>query len=188
MKKIVVGLTGASGVIYGLRLIEFLLKVPTIEIHVIISDSAKEVIKEEIEPTYYKKISNKIKYLYDNNIINTSIASGSFIFDSMVVIPCSLNTIGMIHSNISNNLINRVISVAKKERRRIVLMPRETPLSTSTLKQLFELSMEGAIIAPPMPAFYNHPDSMDDIINFTIGKILNLLNVEQDLLIPYQPK
>lgn len=188
MKKIIVGITGASGVIYAVKLIKHLIRYKDIEVHIIISEGGYEVLNEEVCIEDRQSITNNINCkIYDNKVINQSIASGSFIFDTLIVIPCSINTIGAIHSNISNSLLTRVASVAKKERRQIVLVPRETPLATSVLRQLYELSLEGAIIAPPMPAFYNNPINLNDLLEYTIGKILNLLNIEQNLLLPYQP-
>lgn len=188
MKRIIIGITGASGVIYGIRLVDFLVKCKDVETHVIISKGGYEVLNEEVSVQDKQLIfRNTNCTIYDNEKINQTIASGSFYFDAFVVIPCSINTIGAIHSNISNSLITRIASVAKKERRDIIIVPRETPLATSVLRQLYELSLEGAIIVPPMPAFYNNPKNLDDIINFTTGKILNLLKIEQSLLPEYKP-
>ena len=176
---IVIAITGASGVIYGIRLLEALKKLK-IENALIISDSAKTVIKSETD----WEINNIIKladnyYRFDD--LTASINSGSFKFDSLAIVPCSMKTLSSIANGYAANTITRVADVSLKERRTTVIVPRETPLRTAHIKNMLTLSQEGAIILPAMPGFYSDHDSVDNQINFVVGKILDSLNIENDL-------
>ncbi|WP_295724476.1 UbiX family flavin prenyltransferase [uncultured Methanobrevibacter sp.] len=176
---IVVAITGASGVIYGIRLVE-VLKELKIENSLIISDAAKTVIKSETDLEIEDIISLADNY-YEFDDLTASINSGSFKFDSLAIVPCSMKTLSSIAHGYAANTITRVADVSLKERRKIVIVPRETPLRTAHIKNMLTLSQEGAIILPPMPGFYSNHASVDDQINFVVGKILDSLNIENDL-------
>ena len=176
---IVVAITGASGVIDGIRLVE-VLKELKIENSLIISDAAKTVIKSETDLEIEDIISLADNY-YEFDDLTASINSGSFKFDSLAIVPCSMKTLSSIAHGYAANTITRVADVSLKERRKIVIVPRETPLRTAHIKNMLTLSQEGAIILPPMPGFYSNHASVDDQINFVVGKILDSLNIENDL-------
>ena len=176
---IVVAITGASGVIYGIRLIETLTELK-IENSLIISDAAKTVIKSETDLEIEDIISLADNY-YEFDDLTAPINSGSFKFDSLAIVPCSMKTLSSIAHGYAANTITRVADVSLKERRKIVIVPRETPLRTAHIKNMLTLSQEGAIILPPMPGFYSDHASVNDQINFVVGKILDSLNIENDL-------
>lgn len=176
---IVVAITGASGVIYGIRLLE-VLKELNIENSLVISDAAKTVIKSETEYEIEDIIKLSDNY-YEFNDLTASINSGSFKFDSLAIVPCSMKTLSSIANGYGANTITRVADVSLKERRTTVIVPRETPLRTAHIKNMLTLSQEGAIILPAMPGFYSNHDSVDDQINFVVGKILDSLNIENNL-------
>ena len=176
---IVVAITGASGVIYGIRLLEAL-KELKIENSLIISDSAKTVIKSETD-WEINDIINLADNYYRFDDLTASINSGSFKFDSLAIVPCSMKTLSSIANGYAANTITRVADVSLKEKRTTVIVPRETPLRTAHIKNMLTLSQEGAIILPAMPGFYSDHDSVDNQINFVVGKILDSLNIENDL-------
>ena len=176
---IVVGITGASGVIYGIRLLETLKKL-NIESGLVISDTAKIVIESETEYKVEDVIAIADKY-YDFNALTSSINSGSFKAEALVIAPCSMKTLSSIANGYGANTITRVADVSLKERRPTVIVPRETPLRSIHLQNMLTLSQEGAIILPAMPGFYSTHDTVDDQINFIVGKILDSLKIENDL-------
>ena len=181
--KVVVALTGASGQIYGIRLLEYL-SATDVETHLIVSPSARENIRMETDfsPEYVERLAD---FSYDYMDFTAPIASGSFKHDGMVVIPCSIKTSSAIANSMSFNLIVRAADVTLKERRRLVLVVRETPLHSGHLKMLSSLSDLGAVIFPPVPAFYTKPRSIDDIVNNTVGRVLDILGIENDLYKPW---
>ena len=176
---IVVAITGASGVIYGIRLIEALNEM-NIENSLVISDAAKIVIESE---TDYKveDVINIADTYYDFNDLTASINSGSFKADALAIVPCSMKTLSSIANGYGANTITRVADVSLKERRRTVIVPRETPLRSAHIQNMLTLSQEGAIILPAMPGFYSTHDTVDDQIDFIVGKILDSLKIENDL-------
>ena len=175
-QRIVVGITGASGVAIGLRLVEVL----TAEKHLIISDEAKRLIEIETGLSEDEAVANA-DVVYDNSDMGSGLASGSYRYDAMVIAPCSMSTLSKINAGISDNLITRAAAVCIKEHRPLVLVPRETPLSTIHLRNMAELSQLGVFILPACPAFYPHPEKMEDIIDFMVGRILDVLGIENDL-------
>lgn len=184
MKKIILGLTGASGSIYFLRLVEQLSQ-QEVELHLIASESGVKVLQYETGITLSEQVmhwnKNKAKVvLEDNKNLFSRAASGSSQFDAMAIVPCSMSTLAMLAHGITETLLTRAADVMMKERRRLVLVPRETPLSTLHLKNMTELSQLGAIILPAMPGFYGQPDTMDDLINFVVGKTLDCLEIENN--------
>lgn len=186
MKKYIVGITGASGSIYAFRLLEELLKSGN-EVHLVISEYGKQVLVYEIGydeiklVNHLKEISNHIKS-YDVDDMFAPIASGSFKTDGMVILPCSMSTISEISMGASKTLLGRAADVCIKERRQLILVPRETPLSTIHLKNMVSLSENGVIILPAMPAFYQMPKTLDDLVDFMVGKVLDSLKIDNDLL------
>jgi flavin prenyltransferase len=178
----VVGITGGSGVIYGIRLLEVLKKKESvgIETHLIVSPSAAITIKAETEfsAKHVESLATKIHRFGD---ISAPLASGSFKFDSMVIVPCSMHTLGAIASGIADNLLVRSAEVTLKERRRLILVPRETPLTLIHLQNMVRAAEAGAIVLPAMPAFYEKPKSLNDLIDHLVGKILDLLEIEHEL-------
>ena len=176
---IVVGITGASGVIYGIRLLEAL-KELEIESSLVISDAAKIVIESETDYTVEDVINIADTY-YDFNDLTASINSGSFKADALAIVPCSMKTLSSIAHGYGANTITRVADVSLKERRPTVIVPRETPLRSAHLQNMLTLSQEGAIILPAMHGFYSTRDSVDDQVNFIVGKILDSLKIENNL-------
>jgi len=177
--RLVVAITGASGSIYGIRLLE-VLKDKGVETHLIVSKTAEKVILHETDkPINYVK--DLATFCYEEEDLTAPIASGSFEFDGMVVVPCSMKTLSGIASGFAINLIIRAADVTLKEQRTLILVPRETPFSVIHLSNMLKLAKIGAVILPPIPAFYNLPESIDDIINHTVGKILDVLKIKHQL-------
>ena len=176
---IVVAITGASGVIYGIRLLEAL-KDLNIENSLVISDAGKTVIESETSYSVEDVIALADEY-YDFDDLTASINSGSFKFESVAIVPCSMKTLSSIANGYGANTITRVADVCLKERRRIIIVPRETPLRSAHLQNMLTLSQEGAVILPAMPGFYSDHDTVDDQINFIVGKILDSLKIENNL-------
>ena len=187
MKRLVVGITGASGVIYGVRLLEILNQLNAHEIHLTISDSGMRALWEELQirvdldnfkvESLLGRPSDQIVYHHESDIA-APIASGSFRTDGMIVAPCSMGTVGSIAAGISRNLIHRAADVCIKERRKLVLLPRETPLSSIHLENMLKLSQLGICILPAMPGFYHFPETVDDQINFVITKLLDQFGLD----------
>lgn len=179
MMKIVVGITGASGAIYGVRILEALKKL-NIESHLIISEWSEKTLAIE---TDYSLDDVKQLATHCYNIDNQAaiISSGSFITDGMIIAPCSMKTLAAISHGYSDNLISRAADVILKERRRLVLIPREAPLNQIHLENMLRLNKMGATILPPMPQFYNNPQTIDDVINHTVSRALDQLSIENNL-------
>jgi 4-hydroxy-3-polyprenylbenzoate decarboxylase len=179
-KKLIVGISGASGVIYGVRLLQALLKTEGIKTGLIISPNAENNIEIEtdVKPDDVKKLADIV---YDYSDLTAQVASGSHITVGMAVIPCSMKTLSDIAYSRASNLLVRAADVTLKEGRRLVIVPRETPLHKGHLKLMVEASDNGAVILPPMPAFYHRPKTIDDIIDQTVGKVLDLFDIEHDL-------
>lgn len=184
MKRFIIAITGASGVCYARRLFDVLQ--PRSELHVIISERGGELLKLELDLNYKYFVKENVT-VYKNSKINASIASGSFHVDGMVVVPASMGTLGRIAAGTSESLIERAADVALKERNKLVLVPRETPFSQIHLKNLLALDQAGALILPANPAFYQNPQTIDDLVDFVVARILNQLDVDHDLTEPYQP-
>lgn len=178
--RVVVAISGASGAVYGIRLIEILIEYG-LEVYVVITDSGIITIKHELQLDYVKKVLSKAERVFENDQIETCLSSGTFDFDAFIVCPCSVNTIGAISSNIANTLTTRIAAVAQKEKRKMIIMFREAPLSTSVLQQLYTLSLHGAIICPAAPGFYYNPESIEDLVDFICNKIVKLLGLNMEL-------
>jgi len=175
--KVIVGISGASGVIYGIRLLELLAPVEGIETHLVMSQTARLNITVETDrtPSEVEATADVVHPLRD---MAASISSGSFGVDAMVVAPCSMKTLSAIVNSYSDNLLTRAADVMLKERRPLVLMPRETPLHVGHTRLLHEAATMGIHLAPPMPAFYNRPTSIDDLVDHSVGRVLDLLGVD----------
>ncbi len=179
--RVVLAITGASGVIYGARLLEALNE-KGIEVHLIISEVGKKLLKDEANIECEDLKATR----YENNDLFAPLASGSFHFDSMVVLPCSISTLAKIANGIADDLITRAALVAMKERRRLIVSPREMPLDAIALSNMTELARLGTIVCPPIPAFYGSPKEISDIIDFVCGRIMDLLGIENDLYKRYR--
>ncbi|MCL2670245.1 MAG: UbiX family flavin prenyltransferase [Syntrophaceae bacterium] len=179
MKRIIVGITGATGVVYGIRLLEVLRELG-VESHLILSDSAKKNIA--IETAFTVASVEKLAHtVHDNKNMAASISSGSFKTDGMIIAPCTIKTLSGVAYSYNDTLLIRAADVVLKERRRLILLIRETPLHKGHLEMLVRIADLGGIILPPIPAFYQHPKNIEDIINHSIGKILDLLDMEHNL-------
>ncbi|HLG72613.1 MAG TPA: UbiX family flavin prenyltransferase [Chloroflexota bacterium] len=179
--RIVVGMSGSSGSVYGIRLLETLSQLPHIETELVMSPSADLNIREETawDPEDVKKLATRV---HDWKDVGATISSGSYKHDGMIVAPCSANSLaGIAYGVNANNLLLRAADVTLKERRRLVIMFRETPLHRGHIKAMLEATENGAIIMPPVPSFYHHPQSIDEIINHSVARALDLLNVEHNL-------
>lgn len=178
--KIIVGITGATGAIYGIRLLEELKKSGA-ESHLIISKWAKYTIERE---TSYSadKVIGLADFYYDEENLAAKISSGSFRTEGMVILPCSMKTLGGIANGISETLMCRAADVCLKEKRKLILSVRETPLNAIHLENMLKLSRLGTVILPPVPAFYNNPVTLDDIINQTVGRVLDQFGIESEIL------
>jgi 4-hydroxy-3-polyprenylbenzoate decarboxylase len=175
-KRIVVGISGASGAIYGVRALE-LLKAAGAETHLVITSSAQITIAQELSRTP-ADISALADITYRVQDIGAAIASGSFLTSGMLVAPCSIRTLSEIATGVTSSLLTRAADVMLKERRRLVLMVRETPLHLGHLRTMVQVTEAGAIIMPPMPAFYPLPRRVEDIVDHTIGRALDLFGIE----------
>jgi 4-hydroxy-3-polyprenylbenzoate decarboxylase len=174
--KLVVGISGASGAIYGIRLLQVLKEMEGIETHLVISEAAATTIEMETDWTL-SRIEALATFHYQNEDIAARLASGSFITDGMVIIPCSVKTLSAVASSYGHNLMTRVADVTLKERRKLVLVVRETPLHLGHLRTMASLTEIGAVILPPVPAFYHHPRTIDDIVDQTMGKVLDQFGI-----------
>lgn len=177
--KIAIGISGASGAIYAKRLIEYLHNKH--ELYVTASKYAIEIFKNELDEDFFDFIASKSAKYFDNNDMHASIASGSFKLDVCIIVPCSMKTLSAIANGYADSLIVRCTDVTLKENRKLIVVPRETPLSQIHLANMLTLSKAGALIVPPNPAFYNHPESIDDIADFIVGRILDLLDIKNSL-------
>jgi 4-hydroxy-3-polyprenylbenzoate decarboxylase len=178
-KRIVIGITGASGVIYGIKMLS-LLREKDVETHLIISKAGGKNIEIETDYTLPEVTAMATRH-YLNEDIGAAPASGSFLTDGMVVIPCSIKTLSGIANSYTSNLLIRAADVTLKEKRKLVLVVRETPLHKGHLRLMEAAADCGAHILPPLPAFYHRPKTIDDIIHQTVGKIFDYLGIEHDL-------
>lgn len=180
VKQIVVGISGASGAIYGLRLLEVLVDVPDVETHLVITEAAQKTIETELQVNV-GAVCSKADHLYSVRDTGAAIASGSFKTEGMVVAPCSMKSLSAIAYSHNDNLLTRAADVMLKERRRLVLLPRETPLHLGHLRAMVQVTEMGGIVMPPVPALYFRPRTIPDIIDQTINRVLDLLGIELEL-------
>jgi 4-hydroxy-3-polyprenylbenzoate decarboxylase len=178
--RLIVGITGASGVIYGIRLLEVLSSIKSVETHLIISQPAEANIKAETNWNV-EDVKALADFSYDNRDYGARLASGSFARDGMVVVPCSIKTMSALANSFSENLLIRAGDVTFKERKKVVLLVRETPLHLGHLRNMEKLTEMGAIIMPPVPAFYHKPETIQDIIDQIVGRALDMFDIEHCL-------
>ncbi len=181
MKRLIVGISGATGAIYGIRMLEMLKSMDGVETHLVMSRYARMNIETENThtPQEVEALADEV-HNYGNQA--ASISSGSFKTDGMVIAPCSMKTLSAIANSSADSLLVRAADVVLKEQRRLVLMPREVPLHVGHCKLLYEAAQLGAVIAPPMPAFYDQPQTIDDLINHTVGRVLDLFDLDAGVL------
>ncbi len=185
MRRIVVGISGASGVVYGIRLLELLRAAAGVETHLVLSDPAKRTIVEETD-WVVKDVEALATHRHDNKDIGASIASGSFKTDGMVIAPCSVKEAASVAHCLADNLMTRAADVTLKEGRPLVLLVRETPLHVGHLRMLTQLAEMGAVILPPMPAFYHRPKQIEDLVDHTLARVLDRLQIPQTLIGEWQ--
>ena len=176
-KRLIVGISGASGVIYGIRLLEIVRTLTDVETHLVISSAGAQTIALETD-FRVSEVAALADTHYRFNDIAAAISSGSFKTEGMVVVPCSMKTVAGIAHSYSDNLLLRAADVVLKDRRRLIIVPRETPLHLGHLRLMTQLVEMGAILVPPVPAFYHRPKTVNDIINQTVNRILDLLDIE----------
>jgi flavin prenyltransferase len=174
-RRLIVGITGASGTIYGIRLLE-MLKGSGIETHLVISQWAARTLVHETSYTV-QQVQDLAAERYAIGDVGAAIASGSFLTSGMVIAPCSMRTLGAIAHGVGDNLIHRAADVILKERRRLVLAVREAPLSEIHLENMLKLARMGVSICPPTPAFYNHPTSLDDVVTYSVARLLDQFGI-----------
>jgi 4-hydroxy-3-polyprenylbenzoate decarboxylase len=175
-KRLIVGISGASGIIYGVRLLQALKTLP-VETHLVMTRTAEVTLAHETSMKV-ADVRRLADVAYPIGDLAAAISSGSFQTIGMIVAPCSMRSLGEIAHGISSNLLTRAADVVLKERRRLVLVTRETPLHTIHLRNLVTVSELGAIVAPPMPAFYNKPKTLDDVVDHTVGRLLDLFDLD----------
>lgn len=178
-RRIVVGVSGASGAIYAYKLIKVLVN-SGIEVHLVASKAGQEVLQYECNVSM-QELTNIVHKVYDVNRIDSAIASGSFPCESMVIVPCSMRTLGSLAGGITDNLLTRAADVTLKEGRKLVLVTRETPVHAIHLENMLKLSRAGARIVPACPGFYHRPTTIDELVDMLVGKICDTLNVDNDL-------
>lgn len=181
MKRLVIGITGASGVIYGIRALQLLKECTDIETHLIMSPSAVRTIIEETDwkPDDVRAMADKV---HSHGDIGASISSGSYKSAGMIVMPCSIKTLSGIANCYNEDLITRAADVCLKEHRRVVLLLRETPLHAGHVELMAQAIRNGAIIAPPVPAFYRRPKTVEEIIDQTVGRVLDFYDIDLDVV------
>lgn len=178
MKRLVVGISGASGVIYGIRMLEVLRG--KIETHLVMTEQAKRTLSWETDLTV-DAVESLASFVHSDNDLSSPIASGSFITQGMIIVPCSIKTLSAVANSYGQALIARAADVNLKERRRVVLVVRETPLHLGHIRLMAQVTEMGGVVLPPVPAFYHKPKSITDIIDYTVGKILDLFEIPHQL-------
>jgi len=181
MKRLVVGISGASGSIYGVRLLQELRKREDVEIHLVLSASGKRTLAEETDHSV-KEVEALGHVVYDNRDVGAALASGSFRTFGMVIVPCSIKTVSALANGYADTLIARAGDVTLKEGRPLLAVVRETPLHVGHLKQMLAFAEMGGIVLPPMPAFYHRPKTVDDVVNHTVARVLDRIGLGQDLV------
>lgn len=180
-KRIIVAITGATGAIYGIRLLEALQECPDVETHLILSSWAEKTI--ELETCYtIESVRNMARFIHDHRNVGALVASGSFQVCGMAIIPCSMKTLAAIAHGLAENLIVRAADVMLKERKKLILVTRETPLSMIHLENMLVATRAGACIVPPMPAFYNHPVTINDLVNHLVGRVMDQFGLPHNLM------
>jgi 4-hydroxy-3-polyprenylbenzoate decarboxylase len=179
--RLIIGISGASGVIYGIRMLQVLQDVPEVETHLVLSRYGRMNIGWETDLTP-KEVEALADHVHSDRNLAANVSSGSFKTDGMVVAPCSMKTLSGIVNSYSDNLLVRAADVVLKDCRRLIIVPRESPLHLGHCELIYKAAQMGAVIVPPMPAFYNRPETVDDIVNHTVGRILDLLGLEAEFV------
>ena len=179
-RRLIVGISGASGIVYGVRILQ-VLQHSDIETHLVMSDSARMTLATELDMSV-KEVEALASEVHNAKNIGATISSGSFKTMGMVVAPCSIKSLSEIAYGMTSGLLSRAADVALKERRRLVLLIRETPLHSGHLRTMLQASENGAILMPPVPALYARPQSIDDMVNHTVGRCLDLFDIETELV------
>lgn len=180
MRRLIVGISGATGAIYGVRMLEVLARLKDIETHLVLTRAAKMTIQVET-PHSVKDVEAMADVIHDINNVGASISSGSFRTEGMVIAPCSVKSMSAIAYSIGGDLLVRAADVVLKERKKLVLVVRETPLHLGHLESMVHLTQMGAMIFPPVPAFYHRPKTLDDVINQTVARVLDQFGIEVTL-------
>ncbi|WP_300159509.1 UbiX family flavin prenyltransferase [Solidesulfovibrio sp.] len=180
MKRLVVGISGASGVVYGVRLLEVLRSVPDVETHLILSKGAVVTLGFETDRTA-EEVAALADVVHDHADLAAPVSSGSFRVCGMAVVPCSMKSLAQIALSLGDNLLSRAADVTLKERRRLVVVPRETPLHLGHLRHMTALAEMGAVILPPAPSFYHAPQTIMDVVDQTVGKVLDQFDIPHQL-------
>ena len=176
-RRIVVAITGATGAVYGVRLLQRLKAVPGVETHLVVSEAASLTLHQEVG-MQRRDVEALAHVVHKNREIGASIASGSFQTDGMVIAPCSMKTLAAVAHGLADNLVARAADVILKERRRLVLMVRETPLNLAHLRNMTAVTEMGGIVFPPLPSFYHRPASIDEMVDHTLDRVLDLLGLD----------
>jgi 4-hydroxy-3-polyprenylbenzoate decarboxylase len=179
-RKLIVAITGATGVIYGVRLLQALRELPDVESHLLISEAGVLNLHQELDLNR-KDVEALADVVHNTRDVGASIASGSFQSDGMIVAPCSMRTLAAVANGLSDNLITRAADVVLKERRRLVLMVRETPFNLAHLRNMTAVTEMGGIIFPPLPGFYHKPQSIQEMVDHTVGRVLDLFSLPHHL-------
>ncbi|MRE93785.1 UbiX family flavin prenyltransferase [Enterobacter bugandensis] len=187
MKRLIIGISGASGAIYGVRLLQVLRNVPEVETHLVMSQAARQTLSLETDLSL-RDVQAMADVVHDARDIAASISSGSFKTAGMVILPCSIKTLSGIVNSYTDTLVTRAADVVLKERRPLVLCVRETPLHLGHLRLMTQAAELGAVIMPPVPAFYHRPQSLDDVINQTVNRVLDQFDIDlpEDLFTRWQ--
>jgi len=185
MKRLVVAMTGASGAMYGIRLLQWLRESAQVETHLMISDAGVLSLHYELDMKR-KDVEALADVVHSVRDVGACVASGSFKSEGMIIAPCSMKTLGSVAHGLSDNLISRAADVMLKERRRLVLMVRETPFNLAHLRNMTSVTEMGGIIYPPLPALYQKPQSIEDMVDHTTGRVLDLFGIEQTLAPQWQ--
>lgn len=183
MERVVIGISGASGIVYGIRLLQALKETP-VETHLILTDAAKKVARLE-SPCTPADIEALADAVYDDRDLAAPLSSGSFVTTGMIVAPCSIKSLSAIAHSYNDTLLARAADVQLKERRRLVLVVRETPLHLGHLRLMTQVTECGAVVLPPMPSFYHHPRTIDDLVDHTVGKVLDQFGLAHHLFTPW---
>ena len=186
-RKIIIGISGASGTIYGVRLLEVLQSYPEIETHLVISDIAREIIEHENQRDAAEVLA-LADIVHPIRNLGAAISSGSFLTEGMIIAPCSIKSLSGIANSYNDNLLVRAADVCLKERRKLIIVLRETPLHLGHLELMTRVTRYGATLLPPMPSFYHNPKTIDDIINQTVGKVLDNFGIEHNLFKRWKSK
>lgn len=184
-KQVIVGISGASGAIYGVRLLQILKELPNVKTHLILSATAQITLTTET-PYSVDEVKQMADYHHSNKDLAACISSGSFQTDGMVIAPCSMRSLAEIATSMTSGLLTRSADVVLKERRKLVLLTRETPLNLSHIRNMATVTEMGGIIAPPVPAFYSKPESIEEMVDHTVGRVLDMFGIAHDLVRRWQ--